>query len=596
MNSFIKKTCAFGVGITLGLAPFLLVTPAFAADTGIEQTASTGLKTLGTETVETAFGSVSIERFMPELRDARIQGIAIPETSGPGDEVAIDLRSLVGGFEYDAQTGELISTPGSADRAPETVVDPAGRTPFIPDIDWSAFTWRISGLEGTGVVDHLADADGSLTLVPLRENAEFGATVKLVHTATGTESAPITITGQSGANGTAADWLTTADRAGGDGNAAMWKASERGFAEGRFLSWSEPEETTLASPAAWSDSVRPWVEVPISGRTNAPIMAPAGFGLERWPDGHIQPLGIRTAARVGQARSEPVTSFEVNLAERLPELGITAVALPGAPDGTLSLDAAPVWVQPYGVGGLDYQAADGLTLTVDGTTITGEFGSAEWTNAVGVTVFVLTDAGVQAVELRVEARPADTAAGLVEKRVATDTEVLITDAEMLEASRLSGLEPTIRQVRAMTLPEGIERVEDGFLFAGATEPTALAFGFEVTETFETPFGPVRPDAVRAPGEVRIEVFEDAVTPPVEEPEPPVTEEPEPPVTEPPAEEEPPVTDEPAKPEPSKPTPPKRVETGDAGSPFWQALPGAAAVLALIGGLAAYRRRPEGAAK
>lgn len=590
MNSFITKACALGVGITIGLAPFVLVTPAFAADTGIEQTATAGLKVLGAETVETRFGSVVIERFMPELRDARIQGIAIPETSGPGDEVAIDLRSLVGDFEYDSRTGELISVPGSANRAPETVVDPAGRTPFVPSTDWSQFTWRIEGLPGTGVVDYLADDEGQLTLVPRQANAAFGATVTLVHVATGVESAPISITGQAGTNGTSADWLYQADRAEGDGNAPLWKANERGFIDGKFLSWSEPEETTLAAPASWSNSVRPWLDVASSGRVEAQLWASAGFGLEDTGNS-VQPLSIRTAARVGQAHSELVGSFSVDLAERLPELGITALALPGAPDGTLALDAAPAWTQPYGVGGLDYQAADGLTFTVDGTTVRGEFGSAEWTNAVGVTVFVLTDAGVQAVELRVEARPADTAAGLVEKRVATDTEVLITDTEMLEASRLSGLEPTIRQVRAMTLPEGVERVEDGFLFAGAAEPTALAFGFEVTETFETPFGPVRPDAVRAPGEVRIEVFEDAVTPPVEEPEPPVTEEPEPPVTEPPAEEEPP-----AKPEPSKPTPPKRVETGDNGSPVWQALPGAAAVLALIGGLAAYRRRPEGAAE
>lgn len=552
MNALFKKACALGVGISLGLAPFALAAPALAADSAAQ--AAVGLTSLGTETVATPQGGqVSVERFMPELRDARVQGIAVPETSGPGDEIAIDLRALVGGFDYDAATGELLRIPGSADREPEQVADPTGRVVFTPGIDWSAFTWRISGVEGTGVVSHLADSDGSLTLVPLRENAEFGATVTLVHTATGMESAPITITGQSGTNGSAADWLYEADRAAGDGNAPLWKAGERGFAEGKFLSWSEHEETTLATPAAWSDSVRPWVEVPISGRTNAPVTNPAGFGLERWPDGGVQPLGIRTAARVGQAHSEPVGSFEVNLAQRLPGLGITAVALPGAPDGTLTLDASSLWAWPYGIGGLDYQAADGLTLTVDGTTVRGEFDSAEWTNAVGVTVFVLTDAGVQTVELRVEARPADTAAGLVEKRVATGTEALITDAEMLAASRLSGLEPTIREVRAMSLPEGVERVEDGFLFEGAAEPTALAFGFEVSETFETPFGPVRPDAVREPGEVRIEVFEEAITP-EPEPETPVVPEPE----------EPAAPAEPGK--TASPTLPKRVETGDAGSP------------------------------
>ena len=533
-------------------------TIAMAAEPGVVQPSVEGLQVIGTETVETAFGAVEITRYLPELRDARIQGVAMPETSAPGDEIALDLRQLVGEFGYDAQTGDLLTVPGSATRSGGPVVDTAGRTPFAAAIDWSQYTWAVEGLPNTGVVGHEVDTRGTLTLVPRADNTEFGATVTLVHIETGMRTAPVTITGQAGSNGTAADWLYLDDRADGDGNAPMWKANERGFVDGKFLSWSVPEETTIASPATRSNSPRPWMDVAISGLTNAPAAVPAGFGLERWPDGHVQTLGVRTVARVGQAYSEPVGSFSVNLAERLPDMRITALALPGAPDGTLTLDGSSTWVTPYGIGGLDYHAPSGLTLTVDGTTITGQFAEADWVNAVGVTVFMQTDAGVQAVELRVEARPADTSAGLVEKRVAVNTEAFISDAEMLAASRLSGLEPTIREVRAMSLPDGVTRVEDGFAFEGAPEPTDLAFGFEVTEVFDTPFGPVRPDAARAPGEVHIAVYADDEVPPVvvePKPEEPVT--PKPPVTVPP-------TGQPEPPK-AKPTPPDiRFDTGRDG--------------------------------
>lgn len=115
---------------------------------------------------------------------------------------------------------------------------------------------------------------------------------------------------------------------------------------------------------------------------------------------------------------------------------------------------------------------------------------------------------------------------------------------------------------------------------------------EVTSEWATVTAPAAP-VVEPPVEEEPPTEEPPVTePPVVEPpvvEPPVLE---PPVTEPPAEEEPPAEDE-----PRTPTPFKRAETGDDGSPLWLALPGAAAVLALIGGLTAYRRlRPEGAAE
>lgn len=575
-------------------------TIAMAAEPGVVQPSVEGLQVIGTETVETAFGAVEITRYLPELRDARIQGVAMPETNAPGDEITLDLRSLVGEFQYDAQTGGLLTVPGSATRSGGPVADTAGRTPFTAAIDWSQYTWQVEGLPNTGVVGHEVDSRGTLTLVPRADNTEFGATVTLVHIATGMRTASVTITGQAGSNGTAADWLYLNDRAEGDGNAPMWKANERGFAEGKFLSWSIPEETTVASPATQFNSPRPWMDVAISSLTNAPVSVPAGFGLERWPDGHVQTLGVRTVARVGQAYSEPVGTFSVNLAERLPELGITAIALPGAPGGSLTLDASPTWVMPYGIGGLDYQAPSGLTLTVDGTSVTGQFTEADWANAVGVTVFVQTEAGVQAVELRVEARPADTSAGLVEKRVAVNTEAFISDTEMLAASRLSGLEPTIREIRAMSLPAGVERAEDGFVFEGAPEPTDLTFGFEVTEVFDTPFGPVRPDATRAPGEVRISVYAVDEEPPVvvePEPEGPVT--PKPPVTVPPTEQPEPPTAKPT----DKPTAPvPYFATGRDGDvaepaaqeefPYWTLFLGGAGVVALLGAGTIIARRPR----
>lgn len=581
--------CALTVTALVG-GVVAVPTIAMAAEPGVVQPSVEGLQVIGTETVETAFGAVEITRYLPELRDARIQGVAMPETNAPGDEITLDLRKLVGEFQYDAQTGDLLTVPGSATRSGGPVADTAGRTPFMAAIDWSQYTWLVEGLSNTGVVGHEVDTRGTLTLVPRADNTEFGATVTLVHIATGMRTAPVTITGQAGSNGTAADWLYLDDRADGEGNAPMWKANERGFADGKFLSWSIPEETTIASPATQFNSPRPWMDVAISGLASAPVSVPAGFGLERWPDGHVQTLGVRTVARVGQAYSEPVGSFSVNLAECLPELGITALALPGAPDGTLTLDASPTWVTPYGIGGLDYQAPSGLTLSVDGTSITGQFAESDWANAVGVTVFAQTGAGVQAVELRVEARPADTSAGLVEKRVAVNTEAFISDTEMLAASRLSGLEPTIREIRAMSLPAGVERAEDGFVFEGAPEPTDLAFGFEVTEVFDTPFGPVRPDATRAPGEVRISVYAEDVEPPVVEPkpeEPPVT--PKPPVTVPPTGQP-----EPPKAKPTaKPTlPDTRFDTGIDGGvvepatqdeefPYWVLFIGGVGVVTLL---------------
>lgn len=245
-------------------------TIAMAAEPGVVQPSVEGLQVIGTETVETAFGAVEITRYLPELRDARIQGVAMPETNAPGDEITLDLRSLVGEFQYDAQTGGLLTVPGSATRSGGPVADTAGRTPFTAAIDWSQYTWQVEGLPNTGVVGHEVDSRGTLTLVPRADNTEFGATVTLVHIATGMRTASVTITGQAGSNGTAADWLYLNDRAEGDGNAPMWKANERGFAEGKFLSWSIPEETTVASPATQFNSPRPWMDVAISSLTNAP--------------------------------------------------------------------------------------------------------------------------------------------------------------------------------------------------------------------------------------------------------------------------------------------------------------------------------------
>src|SRR5690606_20205377 len=97
--------CALGLSAALVFVPHGL-TPAQAAENGTEQAAVSGLMAVGTETVTTPLGStVEITRFMPELRDARINGSAIPETAGQGDEIEIDLRSMVGDFEYDGATG-----------------------------------------------------------------------------------------------------------------------------------------------------------------------------------------------------------------------------------------------------------------------------------------------------------------------------------------------------------------------------------------------------------------------------------------------------------------------------------------------------------
>lgn len=606
------KGARLAVGCTLTVAALVggIVAPTIAVAATVEEATASGLVALGgEETVTTPQGNqVTIQRFMPELRDATIYGGARPETGGPGDEVVVNLRELVGNFKYATDNGELAMYPGSADRQAGPAADLSGRGAFPVATDWSQYTWRVDGLPGTGVLADAADSTGTLTLIPREELAVFGARVTLVHTATGTESQPITIEGTSTVNGSAADWMYTAPRLGGI-EVDYWDAYQDGvWRENRVLSWSNPKETHVGdiSTAPVTDITGPRVDIPQSGRTDGgTAVIPAGFGLDSIGDDYVGELnGLGVIARIGVAYSEPQATVTENLAERLrgEGLDVVAVALVGARDGSRTLPASGFDTQTPGI--VSYQAAEGVTLTAAGTSVTMDFGAAEWANtATPLVTVLLADGRMGLVEFAYEARPADTAAGLVEKRIETDTEVFISDDEMLAASRLSGLNPTVKAIEAVDLPEGVTRVDGGFEYSGSAEPTTLAFGFSVTEFFETPFGVTRPDATRAPGEVRIEVFEGAVTPPVVEPEPeePVT--PKPPVTDPPAEQpEPPKV----KPEPTaKPTlPDTRFNTGvdgpvvqDAASdenPLWAVLLGAVGLGGVAGliviGVSARRAR------
>lgn len=611
MLKTIKKVplAVAGCALTVGLVGGIVAVPSIATAATAEQATASGLVALGgEETVTTPQGNqVTIQRFMPELRDATIYGGARPETGGPGDEVVVNLRELVGNFQYATDNGELAMYPGSADRQAGPAADLSGRGVFPVATDWSQFTWHVEGLPGTGVLADAAGSTGILTLIPREELAVFGARVTLVHTATGTESQPITIEGTSTVNGSAADWMYTAPRLGGI-EVDYWDAYQDGvWRENRVLSWSNPKETHVGdiSTAPVTDITGPRVDIPQSGRTDGgTAVIPAGFGLDSI-SGNVGELnGLGVIARIGVAYSEPQATVTENLAERLrgEGLDVVAVALVGARDGSRALPASGFNTQTPGL--VSYQAADDVMLSAEGTSVTIDFGAAEWTNAATPLVSVLlADGRMALVEFAYETRPADTSAGLVEKRIETDTEVFISDDEMLAASRLSGLNPTVKAIEAVDLPEGVTRVDGGFEYSGSAEPTALAFGFSVTEFFETPFGVTRPDATRAPGEVRIEVFEDAVTPPVVEPEPeePVT--PKPPVTDPPAEQpEPPKV----KPEPTaKPTlPDTRFNTGvdgpvvqDAASdenPLWAVLLGAVGLGGIAGliviGVSARRSR------
>lgn len=595
MLKTIKKVplAVAGCALTVGLVGGIVAVPSIATAATAEQATASGLVALGgEETVTTPQGNqVTIQRFMPELRDATIYGGARPETGGPGDEVVVNLRELVGNFQYATDNGELAMYPGSADRQAGPAADLSGRGVFPVATDWSQFTWHVEGLPGTGVLADAAGSTGILTLIPREELAVFGARVTLVHTATGTESQPITIEGTSTVNGSAADWMYTAPRLGGI-EVDYWDAYQDGvWRENRVLSWSNPKETHVGdiSTAPVTDITGPRVDIPQSGRTDGgTAVIPAGFGLDSI-SGNVGELnGLGVIARIGVAYSEPQATVTENLAERLrgEGLDVVAVALVGARDGSRTLPASG-WTSST-PGMASYQSAEGVTLTAAGTSVTMDFGAAEWTNAATPLVAVLlADGRMGLVEFAYEARPADTAAGLVEKRIETDTEVFISDDEMLAASRLSGLNPTVKAIEAVDLPEGVTRVDGGFEYSGSAEPTALAFGFSVTEFFETPFGVTRPDATRAPGEVRIEVFEGAVTPPAVEPEP----EPETPVVA-PEPETPSVKPEPTLKPSAKPTlPDTRWETGQDGpvvqdaasdeNPLWAVLLGAVG----LGGIA-----------
>jgi hypothetical protein len=562
------KKARFAVaGCTLAVTALvggIVVLPSAANAATVEQATASGLVALGEETVVTPQGAeVTIERYMPELRDATIYNGARPETGGPGDEIVVNLRDLVGDFRYATDDGELAWYPGSADRQNGPAADLTGRGAFPVATDWSQFTWRVEGLPGTGVMSHVADIDGTITLVPLEELSIFGATITLIHTPTGTESAPITIEGTSTVNGSVADWVYTAPRLGGI-EVDNWDAYQDGvWRDNRVLSWSNPKETHAGdiANAPLTTIERPTVSIPQSGRTDGGVMvAPAGFGLDSI-DGNVGELnGIGVVARIGVAYSEPQSVVTENIADRLRDEGldVVEVALADARDGSRILPASGYDTGTPGI--RSYQAVEGVTLTASGTTVTMDFGAAEWTDTATPYVFArLADGRSALVEFAYEVRPADTAAGEVSKRIKVGTELLISDSELLAASRLSGLNPTVKAIEAADLPNGVTRVDGGFEYAGSEEPTTLAFGFSVAETFETPFGPVRPDAVRAPGEVRIEVYAD-VTPPVVVPKP----------EEPVAPKPPKVTEPPKGGESKKPLPNFRWETGVDGEADAQA--------------------------
>lgn len=585
-----RKTAGCAVAVIGTLVLGSVIAPTIAIAATVEQATANGLVALGPETVITPQGAeVTIERYMPELRDATIYNGARPETGGPGDEIVVNLRDLVGDYQYATDNGELAWYPGSADRQNGPAADLTGRGAFPVATDWSQFTWRIEGLPGTGVMTQTADSDGSITIVPLEELAVFGATVTLIHTSTGTESQSITIEGTSTVNGSAADWVYAAPRLGGIA-VDDWDAYQEGvWRDNRVLSWSNPKETHVGdiATAPVTTIEQPRVEIPQSGRTDGTGIIPEGFGLDNI-DGNVGELnGIGVIARIGVAYSEPQAVVTENIADRLrgENLDVVEVALAGARDGSRTLPASGYDTGTPGV--KSYQAVEGVTLAATGTTVTMDFGTAEWTNTATPYVFVrLADGRSALVEFAYEARPADTAAGELSKRVLVDTELFISDEELLAASRLSGLNPTVKAIESADLPEGVARVAGGFEYAGSDEPTTLTFGFAVAETFDTPFGPVRPDAVRAPGEVHIEVYAEDVTPPVVVP----------PVTEPPAVKPPTVTPPDAAPKPApKPTAPDtRFDTGydgpvadepvaqDEEFPLWTLFVGAGGVVALLG--------------
>lgn len=493
----------------------------FAAPALVDTTGLTPLGTTGTRQVGPS-EFIEYDKWMPVLRQAHISGQALPET-GDGiapDEPVLDVRSLVGNyFGYD-DLGALCSIPGLDGWGGENVCTGGG---FTPAIDWAEFEWTFNIIGSAGLMNAATvNATGLVAIVPFAENAEYGVEAILTHKETGI-STSVRITGFTGEN--SGHWLESASFL--EGIPPMWENySAAGWRDGRYLAWGNPRETVNPSSELTARSNIPSVQFgtrEASGDSSTPV----GFGLTSYNG--VTQVGVGGVTgpsyRVGALYGEAIDSFSIDLASRIP--GVVAVALPDGRDGSLSLAPSPfVTNTPWA--GVDYSAGDGLTLTADSSTIRGIFGSAQWTNAVGIVVFAQLASGeVVLVEVRVEALPHDIAGGVVEKRIPVSTELLITDSEMLEASRLSGLEPTVATINALDLPEGVTRVDGGFSYIGSEEPTELAFAFRVAEVYEGEFGAVRPDS-NGDGEVRIAVFADTevpVDPEVPTPETPAPEKP-----------------------------------------------------------------------
>lgn len=463
-----------------------------------------GMTFIGTATAQTSPGAPQtvFQKFMPAVNAAYIAGVATPEGNTAPDEVELDLRSLVG------STSESVN--GSWRTLPIRVLE-GPTSVFLDRIDWSEFAFDVTALPRTGIASDTTATDGRVRLVAFDQNSVYGVTVTLRHIATGVTSAPITITGRSGMDGASSvAWAENAPQATFDGGIPMWAASDRAeWRDGHYLTWDAPRETITPTGARIVTPSAPRLTV-----GEAPLGTPAGFGLTDYGNG---PQTEQPSYRVGVLTGEPTKTVTIDLADRIP--GVTAVALPSAEDGTLVLPATGgLWVKDREFIGLDYNAPEGLTVTVSGPVVTFDFGSAEWLNAAGITVPVLLEDGTRAAaEVRTESLPRDIAGGLVEKQIPVETPLFISDTEMLAASRLTGLSPSMAEVQAAELPDGVTRVTGGFEYEGSADPTELSFGFTVAETVDTEYGPVRPD-VAAPGEVRIAVVagETQVTP---DPEP-----------------------------------------------------------------------------
>lgn len=517
-----------------------------------------GLKPIGTGVHQpTQFDPrVEYQRYLPQVRTASISGYARPEGAAAPDEVTLDLRSLVGvrnetpsGTTYD--TGFRYAKGGALAYRPDTgeYVPVAG---FFDRIAWGDFVFDVEPLDRTGIASNTTSADGKVRLVAFDANSTYGVKVTLRHIATGVTSDPVTITGKSGVtSGSPFDWVSEAPARTATNGIGSWKAKDKAeWRNGHNLTWDEPAETVAPADGT---SVTPNTVGQAPGETGDTTV-PGGFGLTRHENGTLQAglTGELPSYRVGLLTGEPTKTVTIDLATRIPDA--TAVAIASAENGTLSLAATGgLWKYNERFVGLDYNAPEGLTVSVAGSTVTFDFGSAEWQNAAGIVVPVLLADGTRVLaEVRTESLPRDITGGLVEKQIPTGTALFISDEEMLAASRLTGLSPSKAEVQGVSLPEGVSRVANGFEYSGSAAPTTLSFGFTVAETVSTEFGLVKPDAA-GPGEVRIAVVaaETPVTPTTPEQPKPET----PGVTPPQPQAKPPVTDAPT----------YRWETGDDGS-------------------------------